>query len=270
MTTENSTLASLPGVFNFRDLGGLPTVGGGETRPGIFYRSAALATLTDQGESDLAASDIGVIVDFRIPGERQAQPDRLPTTRPFKVVDLPINTGNMSAPAGTDIPQNLPPEAMAEMAQKIAAHLPSFDDLYRQMLDEGSRDFAQTARLVSQANPVSDSAVLIHCTAGKDRTGVATALILSAVGVEHDAVVADYASSQKYLQGPWADGMLAQMKKFGIPLVPQLVNIVTTTPPEAITSALNYVSDQFGSPAGYLRHGGLTEAELSALKATLI
>ena len=59
--------------------------------------------------------------------------------------------------------------------------------------------------------------MLVHCTAGKDRTGVAIALLLDAVGAERDAVVADYAASEANLSGAWADRMFAMIDAMGIP-----------------------------------------------------
>ena len=108
----------------------------------------------------------------------------------------------------------------------------------------------------------------MHCTAGKDRTGVAVALLLDAVGVERDAVVTDYAISERNLAGPWADRMLAGIEQMGAPLTPEIRELVTGTPPAAIEQALTWL-DERGGAAAYLQSGGLTDAELGALRTRL-
>lgn len=84
------------GCYNFRDTGGLPLRDGGVTRPGILYRSDALTNLTPTGLAELARTAVGVIVDFRTPQEREAGPDRVPDSRPFKMVELPFLEGAMA------------------------------------------------------------------------------------------------------------------------------------------------------------------------------
>jgi protein-tyrosine phosphatase len=81
--------------------------------------------------------------------------------------------------------------------------------------------------------------------------------------------VADYAASQDHLAGPWADGMLHMVASFGLLLTPELRTFVTGTPPEAIEQALAWTDGEHGGAAGYLRSGGLSEAELAALRARL-
>ena len=157
------------------------------------------------------------------------------------------------------------PAQLADMAAKI----PTLEQLYIGMLQHGADAFAAVARLVSAGTDDRPSAVLVHCTAGKDRTGVATALLLDAVGADRGAVVADYASSEQNLAGDWADGMLRMVASFGIPLTPALKTLVVATPPDAIRAALDWVDATHGSTADYLRSGGMTEPEFAALRTRL-
>jgi protein-tyrosine phosphatase len=110
--------------------------------------------------------------------------------------------------------------------------------------------------------------VLVHCTAGKDRTGVAVALMLDAAGAERDAIVADYASSQANLAGPWAESMLGTITAMGVPITDSLRTLVTATPPAAIEQALTWVDGE-GGAAAYLQSGGLSDSELDALRGRL-
>lgn len=260
------THGEIDGLHNFRDTGGLPLVGGGATRRGVLYRSDALSALTPAGQDALAATDIGTIVDLRTPDERRMSPDRVPDARPLRVVELSILEGALAqlaerflAAGGTADP--------GLIAQATAA-LPSLDALYRGMLEHGAASFAEVARLVAAFHDDEPTAVLVHCTAGKDRTGIATALLLDAVGTDREAVIADYAASERNLAGPWADGMLQTIAALGMPITPALRTLVSGTPPEAIRAALAWV-DENGGSAAYLASGGLTADELATLRARL-
>lgn len=266
-----ATASLLEGSFNFRDVGGLPLTAGGVTRSGVLYRSDALSGLTAHGLEELADTAIGVIVDFRTPLERMMAPDRLPSTRPFRVVELALLEGALTGLAQQAMQattQGGDPDAAAAAVGDALAQLPSLGDLYISMLTHGAESFAELARLVAGGSG-DESATLVHCTAGKDRTGVAIALLLDAVGVARDAIVADYAASEANLSGAWADGMFAMIGAMGVPRTASLDALIASTPPEAIEQALAWVEREHGGAAAYLRTGGLAETELSALRTRL-
>ena len=110
-------------------------------------------------------------------------------------------------------------------------------------------------------------ALFLHDGPVQSLSGVA--LMLDAVGAERDAVIADYASSQDNLAGPWADGMIQMVTSFGLPITPELSALITGTPPAAMQAALEWTDAGFGGAAGYLQSGGLTGDELAALRARL-
>ena len=263
-----ATASSLEGSFNFRDTGGVPLTSGGATRSGVLYRSDALSGLTPAGLEQVAATDIGVIVDFRTPMERMMAPDRLPPTRPYRVVELALLEGALTGLAQQAMQAGAPggdPDAAAAAVGEALAQLPSLGALYVSMLTHGAEAFAELARLVA----TGEVGVLVHCTAGKDRTGVAIALLLDGVGAERAAVVADYAASEANLSGAWADGMFAMIDAMGVPRTPTLDELIAATPPAAIEEALAWLDREHGGSAAYLRSGGLTEAELAALRRRL-
>lgn len=263
-------MPGISGMYNFRDVGSLPVKGSRETRTGVLFRSEALSTLTAEGLADLAASPIGIIVDLRTSVEQQAAPDRLPDSRPFRIIDLPILAGSMAEMAtgilGGSNGAALTPEQIAQ----AESALPSLDSLYISMLEAGASPFVEIARLIAASSDDSPTAVLLHCTAGKDRTGIATALMLDAVGAARDAVIDDYASSQDNLAGPWADGMLHSITSLGLPLTPELRLLATGTPASAMQAALGWVDEHFGGADAYLQSGGLTDTELAELQSRLI
>lgn len=264
-----ATASLIEGSFNFRDIGGMPLTGGGVTRSGVLYRSDALSGLTPHGLEQLAATPIGVIADFRTPLERMIAPDRLPANRTFRVVELALLEGALTGLAQQAMQATATggdPDAAAAAVRDALAQLPSLGELYISMLTHGTEAFAEVARLVATGE---DTAVLVHCTAGKDRTGVAIALLLDAVGVDRDAIVADYAASEQNLSGAWADGMFAMIGAMGVPRTAALDALIASTPPAAIAQALAWVAHEHGGSAAYLRSGGLAESELTALRRRL-
>jgi len=250
--------AIIAGTYNSRDTGGTPLTDGGVTRPGVLYRSDALIGLTDEGMRTLSTSTIGTVVDFRSEVERADAPNRLGRDRAFASVELPLLEGAMTGmPAAADLG--------GDAARELLARIPSLAELYVGMLGSAAEAFAEVARLIARPSDEAYGGVLVHCTAGKDRTGVATALLLDAAGAERSAVIADYALSQENLAGEWADRMLERAKSWGVPLVPAITDLVTATPPQAIEAAFVWLDDRGGS-AEYLRGGGLSDADLGALR----
>ena len=265
MTDSNAfTGTTLDGLHNFRDTGGMPLSSGGATRSGVLFRSDALDGLTRRGIEQFDRSPIGVVVDLRTPNERQSAPDKLPASRPIHVVELSILEGAMTGLAQQFMRGGLSSDAITQ----AMTQLPTLRELYIGMLTHGAASFAEIARLVAAQTDDAPTAVLVHCTAGKDRTGVASALLLDTAGADRAAIVADYASSQANLAGSWTDRMLATVSALGVPLTRELREIVTGTPPAAMEDALAWVDDHGGS-AAYLRSGGLDDAELQALRTRL-
>ncbi|MGM7678808.1 tyrosine-protein phosphatase [Microbacterium sp. A94] len=256
------TASPIEGLYNFRDTAGLPLRGGGVTPPGVLLRSDALASLTPKGLEALAATTVGVIVDLRTQAERTVAPDRIPDSRPITVVELPILQGAMA-----DMAMQLGNGSSSAKTPPAHFDVPTLGDLYTQMLAGSADAFVQIARLIVAEKGSSASAVLVHCTAGKDRTGLATALMLDAGGVERAAVIDDYAASQNNLAGAWADGMIHAVSSYGVEITPALRLLITGTPPQAIEQALAWVDDHHGDAAGYLRSAGFTADELSLLRA---
>ncbi|MFH8248902.1 tyrosine-protein phosphatase [Microbacterium sp. B2969] len=259
-------MTTIDGLHNFRDTGGIALEGGGAVRSGVLYRSDALGALTPAGVDAFAETPIGVVVDFRTPEERQMSPDRLPASRPVQLVELPLLEGAIGQLAGDAVQS-----ASRDTAALTAAmeQLPTLGDLYLGMLQHGAEVFAATARLVAASREDTPTAVLVHCTAGKDRTGVATALLLRAAGADRAAVITDYASSAGNLDGAWSEGMYAMLTQFGIPLTPALQTLVAGSPASEIERALDWIESEHGEAAAYLQSGGLTDDELSALRTRL-
>ena len=261
-------MTTIEGLHNFRDTGGTALAAGGTTREGVLYRSDALGALTPAGVEALAETPIGVVIDFRTPEERQMAPDRLPASRSVQLIELPLLEGALGELAGSAL-RSMDGGADTSALTAAMAQLPTLGDLYIGMLQHGAASFAAVGRLVAAGRDDEPTAVLVHCTAGKDRTGVGTALLLTAAGAAREAVVADYASSAANLGGSWAEGMYAMLAQLGLPLTDGLRTLVTGSPAAEIERALDWVDTEHGGAAAYLQSGGLTDDELAALRARL-
>jgi protein tyrosine/serine phosphatase len=169
----------LEGVDNFRDFGG--QLGRfGRVRAGRLFRSAHWARATSGDLGRLASLDLVAVTDLRRPTERQRAPNRLPQGFRGRVI---ANDDGDRAEA--------PHVAFLRQGDLSDAAVERFLlDYYRQSPFEARHLdlFARTFQVLAQ----SDGAVLVHCTAGKDRTGLLAALVQRAAGVHRDDVLADY------------------------------------------------------------------------------
>lgn len=263
------------GVPNSRGVSDLPLTGGGSIREGVLYRSSALDSITATGLDQLRTSPIGIVADLRSTMERQMGEDVLPSLRHIEAVDANIEVGNMMPHSGAATTKGLSgshwkTHLESALVGEAESFLPSLGHMYEMMLREAAKQFALVASLVAQVQPGANNAVLVHCTAGKDRTGLSTALILDAVGVQREAIIENYAKSQEYLAQGWSEGMLNRIEQAGIPLKPKLVTLVTSTPPHAMEQALNWVDKHHGSSADYLKSGGLSTQQVDRLHSALI
>lgn len=170
----------VPGITNFRDFGGMASTLGGSVVKGRLFRSAQMSDLDPATIADLLGYDFDVIVDLRYAGEREAQPS--PWTGAW--IDRVLAHGGDRTAEAPHLALLANPDAVAADVDRFFlrfyARLP-FDALYRPLFMDALRRIAET-----------DGRVLIHCSAGKDRTGVLAALLLAILGVDEDAIRDDY------------------------------------------------------------------------------
>jgi protein-tyrosine phosphatase len=227
----------LPGVLNLRDVGGYPVEGGGTVRWRTLFRSDALHRLDAAGAAALAGLGIRTVVDLRT----QAEADIAPGPVAGRVTHLPLIEDLQALPA------------------------PELAGIYRYVIDErGAGIAAAIAELTSDGS----FPALVHCTAGKDRTGIVIALILAVLGVPDEVIAADYALSAVCLD-PELTPVIGQLQA-STGLGDVLTSALLTSPPELILGVLERVRATAGSAEGYLRAHGLTGAALASLRAALI
>ena len=176
----------LQGATNFRDLGGYPGRDGRPLRWRRVFRSDHLGGLTSADRAALAELGLARSLDFRGETERAAQPYHLPGLVQYSLAIEPSVAQRMS-----DLEQSglrLTPATMAELMR----------ELYRRLVLEQSHRYAHFFEHLL----VADGPVVFHCTAGKDRTGVAAALLLLALGVPRHIVLQDYLLTNEVYRRP--------------------------------------------------------------------
>lgn len=231
------------GTANLRELGGY-AAGGTTVRWGKLFRSDALHALTALGRQSIADLGIGLVVDLRRDEETVEDPTVLPGV---KIVRAPIFAAGQ--PSG------------------IADRPFSLDAVYDAMVDDHGPQLVAAVTHIARSGRTP---VLVHCTAGKDRTGLVVALTLLAAGVHRDDVAADFALTETNLAGPWVDVMLARMTEAGHPADERLRALVATSPPALLDRIVDRWEAEWGSPLDYLKAHGFTDRDHAALTASLL
>lgn len=230
---------SVEGAVNFRDVGGLPAETG-RTRAGVLFRSGNLAHVEPAGADALRALGIRRIIDLRSDDEVELAPSRVTG---IEMVRVPLFLGSVASFFQNDV---------------------SLDEMYRELLLQSSSGIVRAVRGIAGRHPV-----LVHCTVGKDRTGVTVALALAAAGVDEDAIVADYALTESMLP-EWRSKQIVARLKETHPEARHVVDLATRSPAPVMRGLLADVAEHHGSAAEYLRTNGVTKGELASLRDALI
>ena len=230
-------------LANCRTVGGIDA-GGSTIRDGVLYRCAVPAR-TDTPVLDwVERSGITRILDLRSDYEARL------------LAGFEASTGRA---ARTRLP-------LLEGAFAVGGALPDLESLYLPLV----LDYPGVWVTVANEVAANEHATLVHCTAGKDRTGVAIALLLLAVGADRDAVYQDYAASTAQLQGAWLQAMRAQVSAAGVVVDEKMVELMVGTSIPGLDLALREVERRHGSVADYLRVHGLSDARLDQLSERLL
>ncbi|MFJ3957153.1 tyrosine-protein phosphatase [Arthrobacter sp. NPDC090010] len=236
-TIEPELVSELP---NFRDPAEHPGLSRAIKRS-VLFRSAAPESSGPEALAALQARGLSTVIDFRADVEK-AGPH--PFAEGFQVMDHPIDGANGSF------------ETI--LSGGLAA-------LYGTLLRTHGDTFARAASDVAHA----EGGVLIHCTAGKDRTGLMMAMLLLLAGAERESVVEDYARSEPELAGPWAERMLSRVSGMVPVMSPAIVEVVSGSPAAAMHSALTTLDAEYGGAAAYLLANGLSSDDLDLLRSRL-
>lgn len=246
--------------YNIRDVGGYPTIDGRQTRWRALVRADNLCRLTPHGQAALVAYGVRTIVDLRSTDELALAP------HPF---------AHLAAPAGPLTYLHLPllaeGDSVGAAAISDAATLQdmygvaaaTLEGLYIAILERYGANVAAIVRAVARA---PEGAVLVHCHAGKDRTGLVVALLLAVAGVPPPTIAADYAASETYLQ-PLYHALISQATQT-TRAIEKLAQQFTTSP-ETMRALLSFLDSRHGGVQGYLRAVGVTDQEKEELRCRL-
>lgn len=246
---------NLEGATNTRDIGGW-AADGQRVRTGALYRSGRLSGLTDDDVDELAGRGLRCVVDFRADEEVRRDQSRLPPTV-TSVVRIPMADRHQNDQS--QLERIISGDITRVTTDELTA-------LYVGMLDDHAARFAQFAAVAAD---VDNWPLLFHCTAGKDRTGIATALLLGAVGVARDDVLDEYDLTNTQHSARRLRELRPQLVAAGVDL--DAVMPLLVAPREVLAGALDYLDDSFGGAAEYLvRAGGLEPTVVEALRFNLL
>ncbi len=222
---------------NVRDLGGLPASAGGRTRPEVLIRADTLDRLSHQGVMSVKDAGVARIVDLRSPHEISGQEHPFHGDSIYRMVSF--------------IDERRDHERDPEAEQTLA-------DLYRGSVDRNGRRIAAAVTAIASA---PDGAVVVHCAAGKDRTGMLVALVLDVVGVPRSVIAEDYAVSEGRLENATSpdDGSRDPKKRE-----------MRRARPATILETLDHVDRQHGGAEAYLSASGVSATQIDELRSRLV
>ncbi len=230
---------ALSGSPNFRDFGGYPTRDGRRVKWGYLFRSGNLCELTEEDLALFRALELDLICDFRREEEQASEPSRLPAGASTRLASLPIIPGS-----NRDTLEHLGDDV--ESGRGMANFMASIN---RAFATEQAEMFAE---MFSEILALDDARLLVHCAAGKDRTGFAAAMILLALGVPRDVVMKDYMLSGQYFK---PESQLARVRaKYGLEDLPSAAVLpMLEVSPAYLEAALSVIDEGYGSVNDYLR-----------------
>jgi len=259
-------LLPLEGGRNFRDLGGYTTEDGKTVKWGRVFRSGVMDGLTDGDYEYLSGLGITTVCDFREAEEREREPTKWGAGEiEYLTFAPPAEEDEQSNPLFAAFSNS---EATPDDVRKAMAA-----GYFNMLLDEDEGYTAMFDQLAGGAMPLA-----FNCSAGKDRAGTAAALLLTALGVPREQVVADYALSQEYVdymaeflspeaQEKGKDGPYA----FLYQLPPEMVEPLMESNPIYIESTFAHMEEQHGTALDYIKaEFDVTEDELAVIRTALL
>ncbi|WP_197053905.1 tRNA adenosine(34) deaminase TadA [Chitinibacter sp. ZOR0017] len=254
---------AVPGLANLRDLGGLKTADGRQIRAGLLFRSEQLQAV-DPDCAEFIALQIRSIWDLRSAAERAQAPN--PHFRGVSDTHCDVLAATAQATA-CSVPQLLAQPAQLEALLGEVRAAAMMHDLYRELVANPAvqQVYAQWLTNLSLGGQYP---ALVHCTAGKDRTGWAMVLLLSALGVPHESILRDYLLSDAAIRGKYAP-LIAQACAAGASS--ETLTAILGVQAAYLKTAMHEVKKQAGNMPRYLREVlGLSSATIAALQAQLL
>ena len=242
-------------AINLRDFGGFPTRGGGWMKTGVLYRSGNLEKLSASNHVAISELKLQTIIDFRSLEEQEKSPGTFPGSRK---VSLPCNIDQSTR-------DRLRPLLLRRSADDEIVD--AIDSVYQEMVDLMVHPIGEMIRIILDPG---NCPVLIHCRAGKDRTGFAAAVVQWAMDVDHDIIMNEYLKSNDFIS-PKISKAMKRLRLFTLGLFPK-GNLQAAFEVKAryLDTAFSVIETKYGGFAGYLAAGGIHRADLELLKTRLL
>jgi protein-tyrosine phosphatase len=242
MTTTTKRFDKL---YNFRDIGGLKTTDGRYMKSDILYRSDELSRLTKKDLATLQSHNLKLIIDLRTENEKKSKPDRVPLSQDLQQVHIPIYHDSQDF-------------SKVEFFKLLTGNSKDLDfevlikEFYQSMATERLTEINQALTLISQSSNVP---ALIHCTGGKDRTGLLSALIQLTCGVPFETVMNEYLRSNDLIEPRMKkiERFIRLMSLFQIPR--ERIKPLLIVKADYLLDTHDYMLNQFGSVEGFLIEG---------------
>lgn len=238
MVDVDSHFIRLDGAYNVRELGGYTTVDGHMTRKGVFIRSDGTGNLSKSDIDILKNMGLKLVIDLRSKNEIHEHPSKFERCKDIDYRNVVMFDGIYSA-----MFKGVLPTSMSRM--------------YISLLDNCKDKYAQIFKMFIKNK---DGLTLFNCTAGKDRTGVLSMLLLELAGVEDATIVADYVVSEKNMKAATdSQKLMLSLKGIKIP------NYIFQTNSRSIQNTLNHLRTYYINARGYLTRCGLSKSEIDTL-----
>lgn len=222
----------LSSSYNTRELGGFKTADGGMTKNCVFWRSDVPVNPTSDDVEKLISNRITAVIDMRTEAERLKTPNTLADMAEFEYHHFPIIEGS-------GVPESLEAVPLSYMSIAAAENMP------------------KVMKVLAEA----DKGVLFHCTAGKDRTGVVSAIILMACGADRDDIVSDYVVSREYNK--------EKLKAF-LAAHPDVDKNIVLANEKSMNGFIELFTERFGTVESYFEAIGLSAEYADMIRNKLI
>ena len=254
-------LLNFEGIDNFRDLGGYTTSDGRSVKWGKLYRSGTFAHASRADQGVLAELGLTTLVDFRSAAEKEGEPNQLPQPPPFEVVTIPTLDGGDNS-----------------VAEEIIARLESGDfsgfepDSFmitanRQFASTFTPNYREFMQVILSAG---GEPVVWHCSAGKDRTGFAAAILLRTLGVPMDTVMLDYLASLEPAQAARSREMTL-LRLFKGDEIADKLSVLLGVDRTWLEAAFEQIDSDWGSFDNYVSNAlELTPEDVELLRSRLL
>jgi len=254
-------LLNFEGIANFRDLGGYANEQGQQVKWGVLYRSGTFAHSSRADLQGLQQLQLATLVDFRSGGEKDEEPNQLPQPASFTVIEIPtLDEGNKAL--------------VGEVMERVeSGNFDGFDP--DQFMLEANRQFAteftpQFRQFIHTVLDAGGKPVVWHCSAGKDRTGFASAILLRVLGVPQETVMHDYMESKQHALDARKNQLLLLRVFKGEEAADKLA-IMMGVEEAWLRAAFEEIDARWGSFDNYVREGlQLSDGDIAQLQNQLL